>query len=205
MKLEDKTIFIIGPAAEATARRASLHVHDQLRRQVHPWLERGRFEMAEVLRDADHIRTSPLSAREREIADHVAQGLTNREIAQRLFISTRTVESHVDHIKAKLGFRRRARIVAWALDRANGNGPGKQPNPERLRMTAACGPGQGGRGVPRDECPDCPHRPWPCPDQSSAPSGRRTRIVLMRGHPDRPSVSFSAGATAASGRVTKST
>jgi hypothetical protein len=34
----------------------------------------------------------------------------------------RRIESHVDHIKAKLGFERRARIVAWALDRASDNG-----------------------------------------------------------------------------------
>jgi DNA-binding NarL/FixJ family response regulator len=54
-----------------------------------------------------------------EIADLVAAGLTNSEIAERLVISTRTVESHVDHIKTKLGFARRARIVAWAIDRQN--------------------------------------------------------------------------------------
>ena len=76
----------------------------------------------EALREADHGRSSPLSSREEEVVDLVAEGLTNREIAQRLIISTRTVESHVDHIKAKLGFGRRARIVAWALDRAGDNG-----------------------------------------------------------------------------------
>jgi DNA-binding CsgD family transcriptional regulator len=36
-------------------------------------------------------------------------------------ISTRTVESHIEHIKAELGFGRRARIVAWALHRASDN------------------------------------------------------------------------------------
>jgi len=62
----------------------------------------------------------PLSPRELEIAELVAKGLTNQEIAQRLIISTRTVESHVDHIKSKLGFSRRARIVAWVLGREAG-------------------------------------------------------------------------------------
>jgi DNA-binding CsgD family transcriptional regulator len=57
-----------------------------------------------------------------EVADLVAGGLTNREIAERLYISPRTVESHVEHIKAKLGFTRRARIVAWTLDRASDHG-----------------------------------------------------------------------------------
>jgi non-specific serine/threonine protein kinase len=78
--------------------------------------------MNEALREADHGHSSPLSARELEIADLIGRGLTNREIAQSLVISTRTVESHVDHIKAKLGFGRRARIVAWALERVSGNG-----------------------------------------------------------------------------------
>jgi predicted ATPase/DNA-binding CsgD family transcriptional regulator len=130
-------------AADAVARRDGLHLHEQLRRQVQPWFERARAEvgaveadqlgnegarlsvdelMHEAVREADHSGSSPLSSRELEVADLVARGLTNREIAERLFISTRTVESHVDHIKAKLGFGRRARIVAWALERASDNG-----------------------------------------------------------------------------------
>jgi non-specific serine/threonine protein kinase len=71
----------------------------------------------EALRAPDHADHPQLSPRELEIAVLIATGLTNGEIAQRLVISTRTVESHVDHIKTKLGFARRARIVAWVLDR----------------------------------------------------------------------------------------
>jgi DNA-binding CsgD family transcriptional regulator len=95
--------------------------------------------MTEALRETDR-RSSPLSSRELEVADLVAEGLTNREIAQRLIISTRTVESHVDHIKAKLGFGRRARIVAWALDRPNDNGVQAQTNPGSgpLRSDSHC-------------------------------------------------------------------
>jgi DNA-binding CsgD family transcriptional regulator len=137
-------------AADATSRRDGLHLHDRLRQQVQPWLEHARAEMGpieadrltvegarasfdelteEALREKDHIRTAgPLSSREREIAALIGQGLTNREIAQRLIISTRTVESHVDHIKAKLGYGRRARIVAWALDR-DGDGAGERTDP----------------------------------------------------------------------------
>ena len=43
----------------------------------------------------------------------VAQGLTNREIAARLFISERTAESHVEQIRGKLGFHSRAQIASW--------------------------------------------------------------------------------------------
>ena len=44
-----------------------------------------------------------LTRREREIASLVAQGLTNREIAERLFIAERTAEGHVESIRNKLG------------------------------------------------------------------------------------------------------
>lgn len=46
----------------------------------------------------------PLSRREREVAVLVARGLTNKEIAGRLFISERTAEGHVEQIRGKLGF-----------------------------------------------------------------------------------------------------
>ncbi|WP_026414553.1 ATP-binding protein [Actinomadura oligospora] len=54
-----------------------------------------------------------LSPREWEIAELVAQGLTNREIADRLVIAKRTADSHVEHILAKLAVSSRAEIAAW--------------------------------------------------------------------------------------------
>ena len=45
----------------------------------------------------------------------MARGLTNVEIAEELFISKRTVESHVDHIKQKLEVGSRIEAMAWAL------------------------------------------------------------------------------------------
>ena len=53
-----------------------------------------------------------LTAREREIMDHVMQGRQNAEIAASLFISSGTVKSHLDHIFDKLGVRSRAEAVA---------------------------------------------------------------------------------------------
>lgn len=61
------------------------------------------------------VEASPLTAREHEIADLVAAGLTNVDIAHKLVISPRTVESHVDHIKQKLGLGRRNEIIVWTL------------------------------------------------------------------------------------------
>jgi len=54
-----------------------------------------------------------LSRREREVAGLVAEGLSNRQIAQRLFISERTVEGHVEQTLNKLGFENRAQVAAW--------------------------------------------------------------------------------------------
>ncbi|SNR96988.1 Predicted ATPase [Haloechinothrix alba] len=54
-----------------------------------------------------------LTRREHEIAALVAQGLTNKEIADKLVISRRTADSHVEHILRKLGFRTRTRIATW--------------------------------------------------------------------------------------------
>src|ERR1700737_2992055 len=54
-----------------------------------------------------------LTRREREVAILVGQGLTNREIAARLFISERTAESHVEQIRGKLGFHSRVQIATW--------------------------------------------------------------------------------------------
>ena len=54
-----------------------------------------------------------LSRREQEVARLVASGLTNRQIAQRLFIAERTAEGHVERIRDKLGFSSRAQVAAW--------------------------------------------------------------------------------------------
>jgi non-specific serine/threonine protein kinase len=61
---------------------------------------------------------SPLSEREREIAVLVADGLSNRDIADRLYISVRTAENHVSHILVKLGLRSRAQLTRWVTLRA---------------------------------------------------------------------------------------
>jgi DNA-binding CsgD family transcriptional regulator len=56
-----------------------------------------------------------LTRREKEIATLVAAGLGNREIAARLFLSKRTVDSHMEHIFTKLGFSSRTQLASWVL------------------------------------------------------------------------------------------
>jgi DNA-binding CsgD family transcriptional regulator len=53
-----------------------------------------------------------LTASERRIAELAANGLTNREIAQTLFITDRTVEAHLTHVFTKLGVRTRTSLPA---------------------------------------------------------------------------------------------
>ncbi|MGW0578504.1 ATP-binding protein [Streptomyces sp. NPDC002920] len=55
----------------------------------------------------------PLTRREREVAALVAQGMSNRRIAAALVLSPRTVDGHVEHILAKLGFGSRSQVAAW--------------------------------------------------------------------------------------------
>jgi non-specific serine/threonine protein kinase len=69
-----------------------------------------------------------LTARERQVSALVAEGLTNREIAERLSISERTADSHVQNTMGKLGFRSRAQLAAWQARGAPSNSaPVKEP------------------------------------------------------------------------------
>lgn len=61
-------------------------------------------------------RIGSLTEREREVAALIAQGATNRAIAEVLVISERTVERHVANIFAKLDFSSRTQIAAFAVE-----------------------------------------------------------------------------------------
>jgi predicted ATPase/DNA-binding CsgD family transcriptional regulator len=61
-----------------------------------------------------------LSKRELEVARFVASGMTSRAIAERLFLSERTVESHLEHILTKLDFSSRAQVAGWVAERLGG-------------------------------------------------------------------------------------
>jgi DNA-binding CsgD family transcriptional regulator len=92
--------------------------------------ERSAAELGmEPLRDqARHLRESlrapargaaspGLSRREHEVAALVGRGLTNRQIADVLYLSERTVESHVQHILTKLGLQNRSQVATWVTAR----------------------------------------------------------------------------------------
>jgi DNA-binding CsgD family transcriptional regulator len=70
---------------------------------------------------ADRLSQSPaasLTPREHEVANLVAQGLTNREIAARLYLSERTAQNHVEHILTKLDLSNRSQIAVWITSRS---------------------------------------------------------------------------------------
>ncbi|MFE5708766.1 protein kinase [Rhodococcus koreensis] len=62
--------------------------------------------------------TASLTRRERQVAELIAKGLTNKAIAEQLVISPRTAQGHVEHILAKLGFISRTQVAAWVVDQS---------------------------------------------------------------------------------------
>lgn len=62
----------------------------------------------------------PLAGRELQVLRLVVQGMTDKEIAQELFISPRTVQNHLTRIREKTGLRRRSELTRWAVEHAIG-------------------------------------------------------------------------------------
>ncbi|MFF4727353.1 ATP-binding protein [Streptomyces mirabilis] len=84
-----------------------------------PWAERAERELRAAGQADPGRGVGSLTAQERQIADLAAQGLTNREIAERLVLSPRTVGSHLYRVFPKLGIAKRA-ALRDALDALDG-------------------------------------------------------------------------------------
>jgi DNA-binding NarL/FixJ family response regulator len=99
----------------AGARRAVRRVlDDDLARW--PGVRRDRaLDLGRRLEGASTRPDGELTGREREVAALLADGLTNGQLAERLFISPKTAAVHVSNILAKLGLSSRAEIAAWAV------------------------------------------------------------------------------------------
>ena len=77
---------------------------------------------------------SPLSQREWEVALLVGEGRTNQQIANRLYMSLRTVKTHLEHIFGKLNVTSRAQVAAWATQRSDPH-PAAGETIQRRRLT----------------------------------------------------------------------
>ena len=82
-------------------------------RYVHPAL--GAKLIAADAEERRRAEQDPLSEREREVLRLLALGHTNQEIAEQLYISVRTAETHRAHIMQKLGLASRAELVRYAI------------------------------------------------------------------------------------------
>ena len=135
-----------------STRRCSRGVHQGYVRQLlATYPVDGPDEDASPRTPAAGIRLAePLSARELEVLRLIAEGLTNQEIAVRLYLSLHTVKAHARTIYAKLGVS--SRTQAAAKGRALGLLP-LGPPPRRLIWTASATMRAGRGGPPAGRCP----------------------------------------------------
>jgi DNA-binding CsgD family transcriptional regulator len=97
--------------------RAALEVFERL--GATPWADRTRAELrasGETARTRDPSTRTQLTGQERQVARLAGQGLTNRQIAARLFLSPHTVGYHLHKVYAKLGISARAALRQLDLD-----------------------------------------------------------------------------------------
>jgi predicted ATPase/DNA-binding CsgD family transcriptional regulator len=106
------------------------------------WQEASRHPLGEIvslaIRDAEAAGPKQpahtLTSRERQIAALVSNGLSNRQIAGQLVISSRTVDAHVQHILTKLGFSSRVQIARWHSDTQRPLTAASKLRPRRKRV-----------------------------------------------------------------------
>jgi DNA-binding NarL/FixJ family response regulator len=72
-------------------------------------------QLTDIMKSGDVEKKHPLTIREIEVIKLIAEGLTNKEIAQKLFISEKTVKNHITNILRKLGLRDRTQAALWAI------------------------------------------------------------------------------------------
>ena len=97
--------------------RSALQMFHDLGAQ--PWVQRAEQELrasGETARKRDASTTVTLTAQERQVAGFVAEGLSNRDVAAKLFLSPRTIDFHLRNVFAKTGITSRSELARIALD-----------------------------------------------------------------------------------------
>ena len=83
---------------------------------IHPAMTRALLQDVAPSRATDETLVEPLTRRETEVLQLIAQGHTNRQVAEKLTISVRTVETHRANLMDKLGLRSRVELVRYARE-----------------------------------------------------------------------------------------
>lgn len=85
----------------------------------------------------DQLLEKGLSNREAEVAEQVAQGKTNKEVAQQLFVTEKTVKFHLTNIYRKLQVKSRAQLIVWCMPHlSSGSASPKATAPVPLRESS---------------------------------------------------------------------
>jgi DNA-binding CsgD family transcriptional regulator len=121
------------PQEAATARAEARRLVQQLAKEIPGHKLRDNFrgralnmidmERSMLPEQAAQATYGGLTRREREVAAQLVLGKTNREIAETLVVSTKTVEAHVSRILSRLGFTSRAQIAGWAVEKKLASAP----------------------------------------------------------------------------------
>lgn len=98
-------------ALEAVARGEAYLYPSATKRLMHEFLQQ---KAVEPVLDQTYLQ---LSEREREVLSWLAKGYANKEIAQALFISVKTVEAHKSNVMEKLGIKTRPELIKYALQK----------------------------------------------------------------------------------------
>lgn len=119
LSLEPAPARALRRSAATPVRALATEAAEEFRRLDMPGpLAKAQHLLVKVSREPDPAHV--LTPRELEVARLVAQAQTNRQIADRLFLSVRTVESHVRSALAKLQFSTRTELALWVRGRADG-------------------------------------------------------------------------------------
>src|SRR5262249_44655733 len=97
--------------------RAALEAFERL--GAEPWADRARMELrasGETARRRDPSTSARLTPQELQIARFVAEGLSNKEVAAQLFLSPRTIDSHLRSVFAKLEISSRTQLARIPLE-----------------------------------------------------------------------------------------
>ncbi|MDQ4091221.1 MAG: AAA family ATPase [Actinomycetota bacterium] len=108
---------LVAPTDPAAARPLAEEAHAIATRLGMGFVARGSAAVLQRALDGARAAPDPLTRREREVAALVAEGRSNREIAEHFVLSERTVETHVSRILTKLGLSSRTQLAAWVLAR----------------------------------------------------------------------------------------